>query len=316
MKNFLNRINLESDLKTLLERVVLDYSLETLEDFSIIEIGFEDCNILFETPRGKFLAKIFSKTRADDTIERYANIIQAAIDSGVRHPKLLQSLNGQTLHRSHNSSPLVVLEYVEGKTYFETMSAPSNQELNDLIIQLFHLHQSTYKPGYVFDSWAIPNFEEMYEKVKNFVFGEDLRLLETVLRNFRMIPLQQLPHAFVHGDCTKANVLRGNDGQIYILDFSVANWYPKIQDLAVVAANLLHSNMTSLKENVEVVKKEYLQYGDLNKLELNFLYTYSLAAVAMEFMGGLQEKHFSGNDGAEADYWLQLGREGLKAALI
>jgi hypothetical protein len=36
----------------------------------------------------------------------------------------------------------------------------------------------------------------------------------------------------------------------------------------------------------------------------------------MEFMGGLQEKYINGHDHGETDYWIKLGRDGLKKALV
>jgi hypothetical protein len=35
----------------------------------------------------------------------------------------------------------------------------------------------------------------------------------------------------------------------------------------------------------------------------------------MEFMGAHQEEHINGNGGTENDYWLKLGREGLRKEL-
>ncbi len=53
--------------------------------------------------------------------------------------------------------------------------------------------------------------------------------VEQAMARYAEILVDDLPHTFVHGDFTKANVLNGDDGKVYILDFSVANWYPRIQ---------------------------------------------------------------------------------------
>ena len=39
------------------------------------------------------------------------------------------------------------------------------------------------------------------------------------------------------------------------------------------------------------------------------------AGVAMEFMGSHQERYINGNDTAETEYWLTLGRNGLRKEL-
>ncbi|PIZ97231.1 MAG: hypothetical protein COX79_03130, partial [Candidatus Levybacteria bacterium CG_4_10_14_0_2_um_filter_36_16] len=98
---------------------------------------------------------------------------------------------------------------------------------------------------------------------------------------------------------------------------SVANWYPRIQELAVIAANLMHDDQDtmSLKDKTELAAKEYSEFNPLTPEERMWLYDYALAGVAMEFMGAHQEKYINGNDTEETDYWLSLGREGLRTEL-
>lgn len=157
----------------------------------------------------------------------------------------------------------------------------------------------------------------MFNKVKQFISSEDLQLVEQAMTHYETIPIDDLPHCFVHGDFTKTNVLKGDDGKMYILDFSVANWYPRIQELAVIAANLLHDGdpTSSLQETCHQVADEYSLFNPLTDNERQHLPAYTLAGIAMEFMGAHQEKHLNGNDTEETEYWLNLGREGLKSAL-
>ncbi len=51
-------------------------------------------------------------------------------------------------------------------------------------------------------------------------------------------------------DLTKGNVLRSADGEIFLLDFAVASQYPRIQEIAVIAANLMHGCQSSLEQRV------------------------------------------------------------------
>jgi Ser/Thr protein kinase RdoA (MazF antagonist) len=100
------------------------------------------------------------------------------------------------------------------------------------------------------------------------------------------------------------------------LDLSVANWYPRIQELAVIAANLLHEDADngSLEDKCGIVADEYSQFDRLTAEERQHLPAYTRAGIAMEFMGAHQEKFVNGNDTEETDYWLRLGRKGLRAA--
>lgn len=207
------------------------------------------------------------------------------------------------------------MRFIEGKTFFELDRAPDDNERQAIIEQAAKINAIDYEPPYLFDSWAIPNISEMFEKVKQYIEPDDLALVEQVIAQYKAIPVDELPHSFVHGDFTKTNILESDDGKIYVLDFSVANRYPRLQELAVIAANLLHDDGTPLTERCQVVANEYSQFSELTETERQHLPAYALAGVAMEFMGAHQEKFINGNDTDETDYWLNLGRTGLRQTL-
>ncbi len=311
-----DRLSYSGDLKPVMQEICRAYSLGSLRNFSPVEIGYEDCNIFVETSEGKFLAKMFSKLRSADDVRRYAAIMQQVAESGVSHPELFQDQNKQTLSKV-SGIPLVVMRFIEGKTFFELNRAPDEHERKAVVEQAVKINLIKYHPSYLFDSWAITNIRAMYDKVARFIQPEDLKLVDRAIQKYEAIRTADLPQCFVHGDFTKTNVLKGNDGTIYILDFSVSNWYPRIQELAVIAANLLYDTVPghSLKRACEAVANDYGALAKLTDLERASLYPYALAGVAMEFMGAHQERYINGNDTKETDYWLTLGRTGLKEAL-
>ncbi len=311
-----DRLAYTGDLEPVIERITEAYGIGTVTGHNIVEVGYEDCNIVLETNQDKFLAKMFAKTRTLEDIARYTNTMQKVVEAGVHHPDLLTTGSGDVAY-TDSGITLVLMRFVEGKTFFELDRAPDAQERKDVVEQAARVNDIDYHPSYLFDSWAIPNIRAMFDKVRQFVEPEDLMLVEQVMAQYEAIPVNNLPHSFVHGDFTKANVLKGNDGKVYILDFSVANWYPRIQELAVIAANLLHDNndTSSLDEKCSQIADEYSHFKPLTPDERQYLPAYALAGVAMEFMGAHQEKHINGNDTQETDYWLKLGREGLRKTL-
>lgn len=314
-----DRLNYSGSLTPVVDRLSASFNIGTPRDFSVIGVGYEDCNVALETASGKFVAKIFQKGRTSEDIARYTTIMDRAIQAGVNHPPLLQTQVGDTIYSDSaaNGLSLVLMKFIDGKTFFELNRAPNEEERKSIIEQAAKVNKIDYKPPYIFDSWAIPNIQALFDKTKQFVLPEDLPMVEKVLEKFKAIPIESLPHSFVHGDFTKANVLKADNGEIYILDFSVANWYPRIQDLAVIAANLMHdeNNSMPLRERVELVGREYSEFTELTEEERKWLYDYALAGVAMEFLGAHQEKYINGNDTEETNYWLKLGREGLRSEL-
>jgi Ser/Thr protein kinase RdoA (MazF antagonist) len=310
-----DRLNFMGDLTPVIERVCETYGVGQLSASSIVEVGYEDCNVVIETDQAKFVAKMFAKTRTPEDITRYATTMEKVVQAGVHHPELLTTDTGETTY-SDSGVTLVLMRFVEGKSFLELDRSPSDEERKEVLEQAAMVNSIDYEPPYLFDSWAIPNIHAMLEKVEQYIAPEDLLLVEQAIAGYDAIPTDDLPHCFVHGDFTKTNVLKGNDGKIYILDFSVANWYPRIQELAVIAANLLHDDDdgSSLEDRCNQVADEYSQFNSLTDEERRHLPAYTHAGIAMEFMGAHQEKHINGNDTDETDYWLMLGREGLRKA--
>lgn len=311
-----DRLAYTGDLEPVIDRLCAAYNVGTPASSSVIEVGYEDCNVVVETSQDKYLAKMFAKTRTAEEIARYTTTMQKVIEAGVHHPELLTTSSGEVAY-TESGITLVLMRFVEGKTFFELDQAPDAEERRAVLEQAAKVNSIDYKPSYLFDSWAIPNIRAMFDKVRQFIEPDDLKLVEQAMARYEAIPVDDLPHSFVHGDFTKTNVLKGNDGKIYILDFSVANWYPRIQELAVIAANLLHdgSDTGSLEDRCNQVADEYSRFIALTAEERQHLPAYALAGIAMEFMGAHQEKHINGNDTDETDYWLKLGREGLRKAL-
>jgi Ser/Thr protein kinase RdoA (MazF antagonist) len=316
-----SRLNYTGELGPVVDRLCEAYNVGKPSNFFVIGVGYEDCNIIIETNTGKYVAKIFSKERSHEVILRYGEIIEKAVEGGVHHPALIKTSDGQVIYtdRQANGISMVLMNFVQGKTFLELGSAPSEDDRKAVLGEAIKISKLDYHPSYLSDSWAIPNMPVMFERVKEFIQPEDLPLVEKAMAMYKEIPVTDLPHCFVHGDFTKANVMKGDDGKIYILDFSVANWYPRIQELAVIAANLFYdeSNDASLRAKTDMLLADYetLNPGVLTPAEKQHMYTYALAAVAMELMGAHQERFINGNATEETEYWLQLGKSGLKKEL-
>ena len=310
-----SRLNYDGDLESVVQRLCEAYGVGTSTHHSVIEMGYEDCNVIIDTEQDRFMAKMFAKTRTPDDVSRYAGIMQKVVEAGVHHPELISTANGEMVY-TDSGITLVLMRFVEGKTFFELGRIPDDEERKAILEQAAKINNINYEPPYLFDSWAIPNIRTMFERVQQYIEPDDLQLVSKAMEQYEAIPVDELPYCFVHGDIIKTNLVKADDGGIYVLDFSVANRYPRIQELAVIAANLLHDeNGSSLKERCEQIADEYSQLNPLTLQEREHLYAYALAGVAMEFMGSHQEKHINGNDSEETDYWLKLGREGLRRAL-
>ena len=78
-----DRLNYSGDLDPVVKRLSGVYQIGDPTDFSVIGVGYEDCNVIVNTSKGKFVAKIFSKIRTPQDITRYTTIMEKAVEAGV-----------------------------------------------------------------------------------------------------------------------------------------------------------------------------------------------------------------------------------------
>lgn len=205
------------------------------------------------------------------------------------------------------------MPFIKGHTFYEMNRIPDKTELAEIIRQAALINRINHRPAYLYDRWAVPNIENIYQEVKAFLSSDDKSLLEKTIADYRTLDIENLPKSFVHGDFTKTNIIKADDGRIYIIDFSVANYYARIQELAVIVANcMFDGNKTSLQARCGTAVQLYTQYNPLSDYEINSLPIYAKAAAAMEFLGSCREKYINGSDLSENDYWLELGRASLR----
>lgn len=318
MKNnthpFQRRISYKGHLPDLLKKVIAGYELGKYRSHKVIGVGYEDFNVILKTDKGKYFLKFFADFRDEKDCQRYVDIMTAAVKHGVSHPKLYQSGQGyfHTIDTEDGLVRLVAMEYVDGKTFFDLKQKPINEEKDFLVKQAALINSIRIKPKFVYDSWAVVNFLKEYEKIKQHLTDEDIRLIEPLAKEFSSIDIKALPHCFVHGDIIDTNVIRSNKNKVYILDFSVSNVYPRVQELAVMLCDILFdSNKQRFQKIYNRALGIYQKIIKLEKIELDTLPLYVQAAHAMHIVGAAKSAVEDG-DSEENDHWIYVGREGLK----
>ena len=220
-------------------------------------------------------------------------------------------------HDDESGLAMVAMDFIKGQSFYEQKRSPDNRELRQVLEQAARINKVPHHPEFLFDSWAITNLVAGYEPVRKHIKAEDRVVVERIIKDLKAIDIVALPHCFVHGDIVKSNTLQGDDGKIYIVDFSVANWYPRIQELAVIAGNLLNdkTRTETLLELLEKIVTGYVRAGgELMQAEAYALPAFTRASYAAEFTGAMREKFLNGNDSDETTYWMELGQAGLRRA--
>ena len=313
---FQNRIGYLGNLSPFIKTVIEDYKLGILQSFVPILQGYEDFNVKIETNIGKYLIKMMGAFRSDSEAKQYADIIQIAVDNSVSHPKLYNSSQGNLYRVSLDGKEirLVVMDFIEGKDFYTLGEKPTKEEMAFLAQQAAKINKIDFKPQYTYDSWAIPNFLKEYGAIKDKLDKKDLRYVEPLAKAFPSLHIENLPHCFVHGDIIATNVLRSVDNKLYIIDFAVANYYPRIQELAVLLCDLFFvKDKDSYLTNYNLALKEYQKIIKLEPKELDILPIYIKLAHAMHIVPATRER-VKGTTLPENDFWLKSGQEGIRLA--
>jgi len=261
--HFKKRIGYFEDVKHISLQVCKDYNLGEFKLNIPIEMGYEDFNFVLKASSGKYFVKIFAKSRNLEECQRYLDIMEKVIQNKILTPKLLSSSQGFMYRKSIQGIEirLCVAEFVNGKTLFELEDGLSIEDIKFIARQVSLINLIDLRTEKVYDTWAITNFLKEFERKRRVLSRKDLALIEPLVKKFEEMKINELPHCFIHGDIRTTNVMRDINNKLWIIDFSVSGYYPRIQEIAVLACDLLfdRENYDKSKNNLKIFLKEYQQ---------------------------------------------------------
>lgn len=314
MHKFQKRISYQGDLKPFLQKVSKDFNIGGYQSHEIVPIGYEDFNLFLTTDKGTFFVKVFGTFRDENECLRYVDIIEHAVNAGVSTPKLYKSNQGYLYQIEFEGvDRLIVMEYIDGKIFYELQTSPTEEEIKFIIKQTALINKIDLKPSLVYDHWAITSLSREYEEKGKCLSEQDNQFVRPLVDAFKSLNVEDLPHCFVHGDITKTNTMKSSKGDISILDFAVANWYPRIQELSVLLCDLFFdpTKTQNFFLTYKLVLSEYQKYITLTPDEIRSLPIYLKLAHVMHVLLANYEKEANGNTSVENEYFLNMGRRGL-----
>jgi Ser/Thr protein kinase RdoA (MazF antagonist) len=299
-------------LPDLVDHVAAEYRLGRVDDWSVLATGYEDCNIDLRAQRGRVVIKVFAAGRPAGIADRTAGLIEDVTAAGVRHPALHADAAGGHVH-GYDGHRLLVMDFAPGQTFYDLGRPPDQAELAAVVGQTALIHAVEARPEPVFDSWAIANLVPLAGQVGDLLDAEQRRLVDGAIAAMAGSDFASLPVRLIHADLTGGNVLLGPDGEVTVLDFALANRWPRLQELAVIGASLLHGSPEALPARMEAVADMYSAAADrpLTRAERAALPAFGRAAAAMELLGGLNQWRL-GNRGEETDSLIEIGTGGLR----
>lgn len=310
LQDFNKRIGLNTDLQNISKKICESYNLRDFISNELITIGYEDYNYYLTTSSGKYCVKIFSKIRTEEDVKNYLDRIRAVANSEINAPKPLMVNNDITLSLDYegNHYDICVFEYINGKNYFELGEKPSKDVIKEIARQTAMINNLDLKPVFIYDTWAIVNFAKEYNQKREYLSDDYKDEFDRLLVELNNIDFTNLPKAFVHGDIISTNVMLDENEKVWIIDFAVSNYLPRIIDLAVIACNMCldEKSKDNTYENIALLINEYNKYNQLTEYELKVFRIFYRLANAMHI---LQPQYIIKTDGDsdENQYWLNEG---------
>ena len=313
---FKQRIGFNGDLKEISKIICRDFNLGKFIDCKIILIGYEDFNFSLKTTNDRFFVKVFSNKRTLDDCKRNVDIVVKSIEAGISVPKLYKSEQGylHILNSNQSTLRLCVMDFIDGKDFFTSKATITQQDILSLAHQACLINSINIKPPKIYDSWAITNFPLEFKKKSQYLEEEYLELIKPLFEEFQKLKIETLPHCFVHGDILRTNTLKDKNNKIWIVDFSVSNYCPRIQELAVLASDILFNkdNKEESEQNLKDALEEYQKTIRLTPRELESLPDYIKLAHVMHVLRATYEKKVNDNNTEENEYFLSIGKSGLR----
>jgi len=239
-----------------------------------------------------------------------------SLEAGVSVPRLYKSEQGflHLLEIDQSTLRLCLMDFIVGKNFFTSKEKITHEDILSLAHQASLINSIDIKPPKIYDSWAITNFLLEFEKKSRYLEKEDYDIINPLAEKFKNLRIETLPHCFAHGDIIRTNVIKDKDDKIWIVDFSVSNYYPRIQELAVLACDILFNkdNKEESEQNLKDALEEYQKTIKLTLREIESLPLYIKLAHALHVLCATYEKKAQNNDSEENEYFLNIGKSGLR----
>lgn len=310
MENFFERIDVNASLKEISRLICSKCGLDSYISSQIIEVGYEDFNFIIETNKQKYFIKIFNKNRTNEDCSNYMDRIKLSNNIGINAPKIISF---DSIDIEDKKLKFVILEYIDGKSFMDLGTMPNETEIKEIIRQMANIHRAELKSDFIYDTWTITNFTNEFNQKGNCLDEQYYKRFKELSDKLQEVDLSKLPHSFVHGDIISSNVIKDNDNKLWIIDFAVSNYLPRIIDLVVTGVNLCldpNSRENTIK-NFKLIISEYEKYNKLTDYEKQIIPLFYDLGNAM---GILQINHLKQNNdySDEDEYWLKVSEEGLK----
>ena len=303
--NFYERIHNIKDTKNIAEKVCQYYKLGKLINQKHIEIGYEDFNMIINTSTGEYFIKILNKSRPKNEQIRLVDILEKAIKGGVQVPKIHQ-INSESIFELEINNKIlniIVMDYIKGTNVLLLNRDLNHDEICSVAKEMAKINKIDFQ------------VEPYYNKKIGKIDAEDKLLVEKVYKQMLKVDFKKFKMSYTHADIIKSNLILDNENKIWVIDFSVLNYLPRVIELAVAMFGVCLTNDREISiNNMNTLINEYNKYNKLDNYEIDNL---PIIFNCISAMNILQTSYIKATDETfeENEHWLSEGRKGVELNL-
>lgn len=310
MEDFFDRIDVNTSLSEIAREICSKCNIKDYVSSQIVEVGYEDFNFIIETKSQKYFVKIFHKGRTSQDCSNYMDRINLSNRIDINTPK---TICFDSIRIDDKDLKFVVFEYINGKSFLDLEQMPNETEIKEIIRQITSIHRAELKSDFIYDTWTITNFTNEFNSKGICLDDEYYKKFKELAEKLQNVDLSKLPHSFVHGDIISSNVIKDEDNKLWIIDFAVSNYLPRIIDLVVTGDNLCldPKSRENTINNLKLIISEYEKYKKLTDYEKEIIplfYDIGNAMGILQINTLKQDIEHSEED----EYWLKVSEQGLK----
>lgn len=312
--NFYERIKNIRDLKKLSEEISKVYDLGQIIGYKHIAVGYEDFNMIIETEKGKYFVKILNKSRPTEEKERLVKILDKSIENGVTVPKIYK-VDDQAISKievDDKSVDVILMDYIDGTNMLFLDRDFTEDEIRQVAREVAKINEIDYGVEPYYDEWTITNFENEYNKKIDALDEENKALVKSVYEEWPKVDFSRLKKTYIHGDIIKSNLILDKNNKIWVIDFSVLNYLPRVIEIAVAMFGIcLTNDREKTISNINALLSEYSKYNKLDEYEIEVL---PIIFNLISAMNVLQTAYIKNTDDSfeENEHWLEEGIKGKK----
>lgn len=283
LHNLLDRTNLSIPFSEVIFYIEQTFpSLGKIQEYTPINEGYEDANILLTTDKGKYVLKLFLKERSQKNIQDYINVLSGLNSKSIPTIQLVKSTHGYL--EQINNTFFMITEFFEGSNFTET--TPTLEDIRIITSYLAQINTLQLHVEECYDSWGNKNLLKEYQENEDKLSTDQKDFIKPVIENYKTIDFSNLTTSFIHGDMQRKHVLKNNRGEYCILDFGCMSYGSKVIDLSTfIAWFCLQPDTIDRKEEIEkLVITEYSKTHNLSSYELEILPTLVAGAYTAYFM--------------------------------